>query len=118
MSTHFSYFHFFPFLCLLFFFRFSYFHLFSPTTAALFLLSLPPFTPTCSPRVRPPYIFFLLLSFPLSHTPPNQALIRLISLYIYIYKRVYISEYKRERKVPTSPQSAQQWLIIFNSRNS
>ena len=31
-------------------------------------------------------------------------------------KREYVRE--RESKVPTLPQSTQQWLTVFNSRNS
>jgi hypothetical protein len=33
-------------------------------------------------------------------------------------KRELNYERERESKVPTSPQFAQQWLTIFNSRNS
>ena len=39
---------------------------------------------------------------------------------VHKLKRNAKSEYMREResKMPTSPQSAQQWLTVFNSRNS
>jgi hypothetical protein len=35
-----------------------------------------------------------------------------------VHKNKRELNYERESKVPTLPQSAQQWLTVFNSKNS